>query len=219
MITFGYLAIQKCWQGILQYMSVKQKIHFNSSKMSRHLKGRLLSQRLICILAFPDLKGIIPNRFLPQLGNQPAHHKQTMAWSTDCKARQPLLRTDIVFCKFSLKGHSSSLSHCIIWKKRTRAQLACLGWYRPLLTFPLRVCTIYFDLREHGTECHLQVPNLTTCHKFQSLISHIWPSSFCILPTILYVVLMCVDWWYHGNLRGPPQCHPPPRNKALLRDY
>ena len=23
----------------------------------------------------------------------------------------------------------------------------------------------------------------------------------------------------HGNLRGPPQCHPPPRNKALLRDY
>ncbi len=24
--------------------------------------------------------------------------------------------------------------------------------------------------------------------------------------------------FYHGNLRGPPQCHPP-RNKALLRDY
>ena len=23
----------------------------------------------------------------------------------------------------------------------------------------------------------------------------------------------------HGNLRGPPQCHPPPENKALLRDY
>ena len=23
----------------------------------------------------------------------------------------------------------------------------------------------------------------------------------------------------YGNLRVPPQCHPPPRNKALLRDY
>ena len=23
--------------------------------------------------------------------------------------------------------------------------------------------------------------------------------------------------YYHGNLRGPPQCYPPPRNKALMR--
>ena len=24
---------------------------------------------------------------------------------------------------------------------------------------------------------------------------------------------------HHGNLRGPPQCYPPPRNKALIRPY
>ena len=25
--------------------------------------------------------------------------------------------------------------------------------------------------------------------------------------------------YIHGNLRGPPQGHPPPRNKALIRPY
>ena len=30
--------------------------------------------------------------------------------------------------------------------------------------------------------------------------------------------VLCTDF-FHGNLRGPPQCHSPQRNKALLRDY
>ena len=35
----------------------------------------------------------------------------------------------------------------------------------------------------------------------------------------LEVKVLKVEKEYHGNLRGPPQCHPPPRNKALLRDH
>ena len=39
---------------------------------------------------------------------------------------------------------------------------------------------------------------------------------------VFSVVIIWPDMYIYisyGNLRVPPQCHPPPRNKALLRDY
>ena len=37
--------------------------------------------------------------------------------------------------------------------------------------------------------------------------------------TILESFMLAATTIFHGNLRYPPQGHPPPGNKALLRDY
>ena len=45
----------------------------------------------------------------------------------------------------------------------------------------------------------------------------------CFNLALSRVGQLVVCWWlqlfYHGNLRVPPQCHPPPRNNPLMRPY